>query len=192
MIKRVGPFSAVLLGAFVLTGCGNTAKIFGLERNRPDEFAVVSRAPLSMPPEYRLRPPQPGAPRPQEGTAPQRAASVVFGNGQVATGAGGVVAGGNISQGEGALLAHAGAGSADPNIRQVVNQEATDLLVAERSFIDRLLFWREPEDPAVLVDPAAEARRLQTNAALGEPLNEGEVPLIERRRRAPLEGIFDF
>ena len=43
----------------------------------PDEFAVESRAPLTIPPEFALRPPQPGAPRPQEITAAERAKRVI-------------------------------------------------------------------------------------------------------------------
>jgi hypothetical protein len=36
----------------------------------------------------------------------------------------------------------------------------------------------------------AETRRLQENAALGQPPTTGPTPQIERRRKAPLEGIF--
>ena len=43
----------------------------------PDEFAVESRAPLTIPPDFALRPPQPGAPRPQETTAAERARKVI-------------------------------------------------------------------------------------------------------------------
>ncbi len=32
----------------------------------PDEFRVVTKAPLVVPPDYALRPPAPGKPRPQE------------------------------------------------------------------------------------------------------------------------------
>ncbi|HET8727137.1 MAG TPA: DUF3035 domain-containing protein [Alphaproteobacteria bacterium] len=188
-MARLKPLGVIVVGALVLAGCSSAGRVFGLGRNAPDEFAVVSRAPLTLPPEFNLRPPQPGAPRPQEGTASQRAENVVFG--QNGFGLGGMQAA-NVSRGEDALLAAAGAGAADPNIRQVVNQEATDLLVAEQSFIDRLLFWREPEEPGIVVDAEAEARRLQANAALGDPITEGEVPVIERRSRAPLEGLLNF
>jgi hypothetical protein len=41
-----------------------------------------------------------------------------------------------------------------------------------------------------IVDPVAETRRLQENAALGQPPTTGPTPQIERRRKAPLEGIF--
>ena len=49
----------------------------GIERVGPDEFAVESRAPLVVPPDFDLRPPQPGAPRPQEKTAAEKARSVI-------------------------------------------------------------------------------------------------------------------
>jgi hypothetical protein len=41
-----------------------------------------------------------------------------------------------------------------------------------------------------VVDPAQESRRLRENAASGRPLNQGDVPVIQRRRRAPFEGLF--
>lgn len=37
-------------------GCGLTNQDLGLEKSAPDEMMVVSRAPLSLPPEYNLRP----------------------------------------------------------------------------------------------------------------------------------------
>ena len=48
-----------------------------MDRVGPDEFAVESRAPLTIPPEFDLRPPQPGAPRPQDVTAAERARKVI-------------------------------------------------------------------------------------------------------------------
>ena len=48
-----------------------------MDRVGPDEFAVESRAPLTLPPDYELRPPSPGAARPQEATAADRARKVI-------------------------------------------------------------------------------------------------------------------
>ncbi|ANU06674.1 DUF3035 domain-containing protein [Paraurantiacibacter namhicola] len=53
-----------------------------LGRDRPDEFAVQRQAPLVVPPDYDLEPPQPGAPRPAEGTASQQALDALFGGPQ--------------------------------------------------------------------------------------------------------------
>src|ERR1700736_6064630 len=63
----------------VLTGCGDSSlsRTFGLVRDTPDEFTVVTRAPLSMPPDFSLRPPQPGAPRPQDLSARAQAESAL-------------------------------------------------------------------------------------------------------------------
>jgi len=49
----------------------------GIDQVGPDEFAVESRAPLTIPPEYDLRPPQPGAPRPQEVSSADKARKVI-------------------------------------------------------------------------------------------------------------------
>lgn len=42
-------------------------------KRAPDEFAVVKRAPLIVPPDYDLRPPDPGAPRPNVGRTSDQA-----------------------------------------------------------------------------------------------------------------------
>lgn len=61
----------------LMSGCSGFKQALGIERQSPDEFAVESRAPLTIPPEFSLRPPQPGAARPQERTAAQRAREAI-------------------------------------------------------------------------------------------------------------------
>src|SRR4051794_3749643 len=76
---RVG--TAPLVGAclllLALPGCSDMRAMLGMDRTGPDEFAVESRAPLLIPPDFNLRPPQPGAARPNEITAAERARRVV-------------------------------------------------------------------------------------------------------------------
>jgi hypothetical protein len=55
-----------LAAGLLLSGCSGFKQTIGLEAQAPDEFAVESRAPLTVPPEFDLRPPAPGAPRPQD------------------------------------------------------------------------------------------------------------------------------
>jgi Protein of unknown function (DUF3035) len=64
-------------GALLLLGCTDLKRSIGLEKTSPDEFAVESRAPLEIPPDFDLRPPQPGAPRPQEKSSDQQAKNVI-------------------------------------------------------------------------------------------------------------------
>jgi hypothetical protein len=61
----------------MLAGCTDFRQMLGIDRVGPDEFAVEARAPLTIPPEFDLRPPQPGAPRPQEATAADKARKVI-------------------------------------------------------------------------------------------------------------------
>ena len=65
-----------LAGTVLLGGCGTGGL---LSRQRPDEFAVQRQAPLVVPPDFELVPPEPGAPRPTEGTAAQQALDALFG-----------------------------------------------------------------------------------------------------------------
>jgi hypothetical protein len=191
MLTKSTIIAGALVAAAALSGCTDTRRALGLEKSTPDEFNVVSRAPLSLPPDYRLRPPQPGATRPQEGTVQQQAKQSIFRAGE--TGESRQQASipqGNRSEAEMALLRQAGAGREDPNIRQTVNAEATRQLDADRSFVDTLLFWRATPQPGTVIDAQKENQRLRENLALGRPSTEGETPIIQRKKKALLEGIF--
>lgn len=181
------PSVALLFSAlFVLGGCGgDVRRAIGLDRTGPDEFRVVSRAPLDLPPEFGLRPPQPGAPRPNEPSARDQARSTVFGaNARPDTQLG------DRTPGENTLLRRAGAVNPDPTIRETVNRETSQLARADRTLVDRLIFWREPDPPGSAVDATNEARRLRENSALGRPVTDGTTPVIQRKRRGILEGLF--
>ena len=67
---------ASLCSMTLLSGCG-FRQLIGLDKTGPDEFAVESRAPLTIPPDFELRPPAPGASRPQEVTAAERARKAI-------------------------------------------------------------------------------------------------------------------
>jgi hypothetical protein len=170
-----------------LSGCGDARKAMGFEKSTPDEFRIVNRAPLSLPPDYSLRPPQPGAGRPQEQAVPEQARQVLLG-------AGGVQARPAIppgaSAGEAALLAKVGTTQSDPRIRELVERDSLTLADADRTFLDRIVFWRKPDEPGTVVDPEREAQRLRENQALGRPVTEGDTPIIRRRKKGALEGIF--
>jgi hypothetical protein len=179
-----GRLAVVALAVTVLAGCGDTRKMLGLDKTTPDEFRIVSRAPLSLPPDYALRPPDPGAPRPQEQTIPQRAVAAVTGAAPSSSPTGG------LSAGESALLAHAGTNQVDPKIREIVDRENSTIVTANTTFMDHLMFWRTAEDPSPVVDASKESQRLRENAALGKPVDDGQTPTITRRKKALLEGIF--
>ncbi|MEH3036508.1 MAG: DUF3035 domain-containing protein [Sphingomonas adhaesiva] len=97
----------------LLAGCGKR----GFDRARPDEFAVARQAPLIIPPDFALVPPQPGAARTQ-GTNPQaQALDALFGGTAPRSGA------------EAGVIDQAGgASSGQPGIRSAVGDPQTNVI----------------------------------------------------------------
>lgn len=174
-----------------LAGCEGVKNQLGLTKKAPDEFRVVSRAPLTLPPDFSLRPPEPGVARPQEGTTAQQARSAIFRADEPKVAAlEPVSATDSRSLGERSLLRAAGVESTDPNIRSLVDRETLSLNEQSEGFIDSLIFWRAKEVPGAVVDAQSEADRLRENAALGKDPTSGQTPTIERKKKAFLDGIF--
>ena len=175
----------------VVGGCEGSRGIFGLAKTSPDEFAVVTRAPLVMPPDYGLRPPTPGAPRPQERDIKDEARRILLSSnlGAIAPAAGGSAQA--ASAGELALLNKAGAQDADASIREMVSRESAIMAVSKNGFVERLMFWRKPGPPGAVLDAGKERKRLRENAALGDFTTKGETPTIERKKKGFLEGLLN-
>lgn len=47
---------ALLAGVGVLSACSDMKKSLGIENSAPNEFMVTTRAPLTLPPDFDLRP----------------------------------------------------------------------------------------------------------------------------------------
>lgn len=161
-----------------LAACSDGAKkTFGLEANPPDAFDVGTEAPLSLPPELgSLPPPDPGAPRPQQTDAAQEGLDALSPASSLSP------VGGASSPGQQALLAQAGP-TPPAAIRAEVNQSA---LIASKppGFVDRLL--GQGPTPPPTVDAAAEEKRLQENAALGQPPTAGNTPQSGTDQNEPI------
>lgn len=180
------PTLAVLLAVGGMAGCGGVGKSLGFGKQSPDEFAVVRNAPLTLPPDYTLRPPRPGAQRPQEETLRQQAENTVFNRENETDGA----SSRPESEGEYALLRQADALETNPNIKREINEEFTIYVQEGEGFFESMLFWRADEPLGESINAEEEAQRLNENAALGLPPNAGDTPVIERREQAIFEGIF--
>ncbi len=171
MKKRIILSTLCILG---LAACSSAKDQLGLNKQVPDEFKVVKRAPLDLPPDYSLRPPRPGAPRPQEATTSATAAQTVFGE----TATKEVSA---PTSGEAALLGRAGSAEADPNIRSRVDSETQSLFDRNKPVAEKLFGIGGDKNAASasVVDAKAEAERLEGNASAGKSVTEGETPSIE-------------
>lgn len=184
--------SLVIAAGVALGGCESVKKTFGREKRAPDEFAVYSRAPLSMPPEYGLRVPAPGTDRPQSVNPKDTAQTALLGGPSSARGAARptTAAPFGASKGVQILLRDTGALNAEPGIRGIVNRETTTLSEEDKTLADRIMFWGVPNEYGREVDPSKEVQRIRENQALGRPITEGETPVIARKRKAILEGLF--
>lgn len=171
--------AVALISAVGLGGCQSTSKALGMSKVTPDEFRVVTKAPLILPPDFSLRPPAPGNPRPEE-LQPDSAARASYAASAASA---------DRSPGEQALAERAGATAADPLIRFVVDDEFGDIAHKEKNFADRVMFWRrdQPQQPAVdpaetgeQIDAAAEEERLRA-------LTGGEAVIISREKQGWLK-----
>ncbi len=178
----------VIIALSATTGCEKTREIIGLNKKAPDEFAVYSRAPLSLPPNYVLRPPAPGTSRPQATDTRDQAKKAIS---KVMVETRSKKPEPASTPGIELLLKRTGGIDADHTIRSTINRETSILAVEDKSLTDKLMFWGAPNEYGSVVDPKKEAKRIQQNQALGKPLNEGKVPTIKRKRKAILEGIFN-
>ncbi|MEI9891100.1 MAG: DUF3035 domain-containing protein [Caulobacteraceae bacterium] len=186
--NRVFVQSAVLAAGVAvlgmgLSGCQSTAKALGMTKVVPDEFRVVTKAPLTVPPDYALRPPAPGEPRPQELQPESAARNALLGT----------RAAQERSQGEKLLASRAGGDKADPLVRYVVDDEFGDLAHKDPSFADRVLFWRKDKaaedasktakasgaETVAPIDPQVEATRLKSLT--------GDKPITIQRE--PVSGV---
>lgn len=167
--------------------------MLGIDKSVPDEFAVYSRAPLSLPPDYSLRPPEPGAERPQSETPTDTARRALTGQGSRRAEVSTTVQGdkGPLSLGEQVLLRQTGAADANPEIRKIVDRETSIFAKDENGFADKLMFWQDKGDFGTVVDATKENQRIKENLALGKEVTTGETPHIERKKKAFLEGLLN-
>lgn len=139
-----------------LPGCSGTVQsAFGLDKRAPDEFQVVRRAPLIVPPDVTLRPPEPGTVGPAQPSPAAEAREVLTGSRAAPTDR-------TMSSAEEALVAEA-PGPADPDIRSKLLDEGTQLVALDRGSYLMILDWQQRAlEPAPdVIDPQQEYQRLR-------------------------------
>ena len=174
--------AAAAVVAVGLAGCQSTQRALGMSKVTPDEFRIVTKAPLVVPPDYGLRPPAPGEPRPSELQPESAARNALLGERDAET----------RSPGEKLLVAKAGADKADPLIRYVVDDEFGDIAHKEKGFADTVMFWKKGDKPAAAAKPDdPEKANKETEVERAAKLT-GSNPIIIRRdadRKFKLPGL---
>lgn len=200
-------YIASIMCAFALAACsgGGVKETLGLESKAPDEFKVVSRPPLSVPPQFSLRPPAVGDNSANPYATDKQAESLVTGKPVDASGGEtfvlknseapatavhpvesnpiNAIAG---SSAESQFLQKAGAHEVDPGVRKelveerIVKQEAKE----DASWWDWTAY--APEKKETVVDAKKESERIEKNKEEGKPVNEGETATIKPKDRGVL------
>ena len=191
-MKKIFLTIFMLPALVLLGGCEETKRALGQAKEGPDEFAVYPRAPLTLPPQFGLKPPAPGRKRPQEMSARDRATQALNINTktQIKVNKKNNSINPELSQGERSILELTGSMNADPAIRQKVETETRVMAIESKSVTDKITFWQKKEPFGTVIDPAKEAKRIRETQALGQSLNTSNIPIIKRKNKAILEGIF--
>jgi len=188
--------AAVLIAVGIALGsCETIRDAAGMMKTPPDEFAVLTKAPLVVPPDYNLMPPRPGAPPTNQTEPTDSAQSALFGS-DPATIAANLT--GDYSQGEKILLANAGVAGIDPAIRQHLASDHKAMLGADDSFTNSVLFWKAPKtDTGTAVDADAEARRMDAQKSGAAPgaaptAAPDQAPKKQEDKSGWFDGWFDW
>ena len=193
-MARVKPMNlltlpVLLAGTLVVSGCetiGNPLDVLSGKRNAPDEFQVLARKPLRMPGSLDLPEPRLGEASPLEPDPKTDAVIALLGQ---PTAAGGVTGG----AGEQALLDAASASARDTEIRRRLEAEEAAYEANkpyEPPTIFELLSGKSDEKHEDALNPAAEARRLQTEGVAPAPVDPDAQPPAEEGERSSEARLF--
>ena len=138
--------------ASLTTGCDHAKTALGYDRKNPDAYRVVDRAPLCVPPDFALRPPRPGAPRPQEKSAQDLAQEALMEKDVQREGDDR-----SVTKSEQELLSHVSSG--DPHIRETLDEEYRLQKTQKMPPLAKKLGLKELDEENV-INPVEESARL--------------------------------
>jgi len=109
----------ILILPIFLIGCGSElAKVLGTDKLPPDEFTILTKPDLIIPPDYNLRPPAEGEIRPNPQQPSRELQAILFSNSSNSE---------DFSQSEINLMTGADVAESIPNIKEVLDSEMRDV-----------------------------------------------------------------
>jgi len=162
----------IILGILLictLSACSVNKQSLGLGRQTPDEFMVMKRQPLSIPPEYNLTPPEPGKDPLKQTKPEQQAEELLFGQTNETKE--------EFSETDESFLNEIDALNPQSDIRAVLNEEIVNDPANNKYLINDLMFWQD-KDNSVIVDNLEEAKRIKANKKRGANISDGDTPVL--------------
>ncbi len=210
-LKRLRSSAPVLLLALLSACSGSDVKdTLGMNRVAPDEFKVVSRPPLTVPPQFSLLPPGTESEGPAQQPASEQAKDVVMGataadgsttftapgaststtpvkSKPLSNAAAAKASADRAKKADDQFMQHFGADKADPNVRKelVEDHVSKQLKEEDESWWD-IMSSPAPKAKDPMVDASQESDRIKDNADTGKPVNEGETPTVKEKDRGIL------
>ncbi len=135
--------------ALTTTACDKTRESLGLKRVQSNEFEVMDRQPLSVPPNYSLRPPLPDAPATAAVDPSDKAKEALLGD---------QASNEEKSEAEKDFLAKANAEDVDHSVRAELEKEVP--AKEESAPGEAIAFWKDggSKKAGEVIDPRAENR----------------------------------
>ena len=131
MFTKFHTFLVLSIVSISLMGCGSElAKVLGTNKMPPDEFTILTKPLLIIPPEYNLRPPAEGEVRPEPQQSSRELQAILFGNSSASD---------QFSTSELNVMTGSGVGESIPNIREVLDSEMRDVEDADESVKAQIL-----------------------------------------------------
>ncbi|OYW14007.1 MAG: hypothetical protein B7X02_00990 [Rhodospirillales bacterium 12-54-5] len=188
----------------LLAACGADVKqSLGLGKEAPDEFVVVSRPPLTVPPDFELRPPSSDTAKSSASSTENTARKTLLGTEglsdpaslttlrapSVDTAVTPVIVSPAPSGATASFLNKAGVDQANPDIRETLGADVKkpDAESSAPTLYDQVLD-KEKADP--VVDAQKETTRIRENEAAGKSVTEGDTPTHTPKEKSVLDRIF--
>ncbi len=207
------PLLLATCSLLALTACGGSSvkETLGIGARAPDEFKVVARPPLSVPPQFNLRPPSTNAASPTLIPADKQAKSIITGS-KITINDEGIS---NVdtavtpvdssplpsassdkkkknAPAESEFMKNIGVDKADPKVRDELIQQKIEAQEKkeESSWWGNVTNVTEKKD--TLVDAKKEAQRIKTNKEKDKPVTEGETPEVKDKDHGVIGNIFGW
>jgi hypothetical protein len=188
----LGTALALAAMAVALSGCDTLRSAAGMDKSAPDEFAVTTKAPLVIPPDYNLQPPRPGAVPTNQVDPTESAEDTLFGNDPATVAA---QLPNTYSETEKQVLANAKVQNVDPQIRQHLASDYKNMVATDDGFTADILFWQKPKtDQGQALDADQEAKKIDAKRAGQAPVPGAANPPPPKKEedKGWFDGWFDW